>query len=185
MERASVAGRTDEDAFKVCAFGPWIFAAVFDGHGLDRAGAATVTVSGALKEAVFRCVRAELRRGEAPGAALRQGLRAAEDALLHEPRVDTVGLGSTALCTLVNVESARVYAINVGDSQLVVRSGGAVEATKQHRPADAAEAARIQAAGGTVTRGRVGSRMASLGVSRSIGDSAFNPDAACQDLNGY
>lgn len=57
---------------------------------------------------------------------------------------------------------------NVGDCRAVLcRGGKAVELTQEHTPAVPSEAARVEAAGGFVSRGRVNGI---LGVSRSFGD---------------
>lgn len=61
-----------------------------------------------------------------------------------------------------------VHVANVGDCRAVLcRGGNAVVITTDHTPSVPSEAARVEAAGGFVSRGRVNGI---LGVSRSFGD---------------
>lgn len=61
-----------------------------------------------------------------------------------------------------------LYVANVGDCRAVLcRAGKAVTLTKDHTPSVPGEAARVEAAGGFVSRGRVNGI---LGVTRSFGD---------------
>lgn len=61
-----------------------------------------------------------------------------------------------------------LHVANVGDCRAVLcRGGEAVVITTDHTPSVPSEAARVEAAGGFVSRGRVNGI---LGVSRSFGD---------------
>lgn len=61
-----------------------------------------------------------------------------------------------------------LHVANVGDCRAVLcRGGNAVVLTTDHTPSVPSEAARVEAAGGFVSRGRVNGI---LGVSRSFGD---------------
>lgn len=61
-----------------------------------------------------------------------------------------------------------LHVANVGDCRAVLcRAGEAVQLTVDHTPAVASEAARVETAGGFVSRGRVNGI---LGVTRSFGD---------------
>lgn len=61
-----------------------------------------------------------------------------------------------------------LHVANVGDCRAVLcRGGSAVAITQDHTPSVPSEAARVEAAGGFVSRGRVNGI---LGVSRSFGD---------------
>jgi len=74
--------------------------------------------------------------------------------------------GSTAV--LVCMLGDQVWCANCGDSRAVLcREGSALQLSADHKPTRPDEFARIQAAGGFVTGGRV---MGRLAVSRAIGD---------------
>jgi len=74
--------------------------------------------------------------------------------------------GSTAVCALVFPDC--IYIANCGDSRAVLCHGGIpVASTKDHKPTDPEEKARIEAAGGMVIGTRV---QGILAVSRSLGD---------------
>lgn len=78
--------------------------------------------------------------------------------------------GSTAIVCMVRRQAAKryVYTANVGDARAVLcHAGVAVRLSKDHKATDAAERARIEAAGGFVIRKRV---MGVLAVARSFGD---------------
>lgn len=77
--------------------------------------------------------------------------------------------GST--CVSVFVSASHVTFANLGDSRgIFVRDGRVLFATRDHKPADDDETARIYAAGGTVMNGRIDGALA---VSRSFGDYTF------------
>ncbi|CAM9323464.1 unnamed protein product, partial [Phaeothamnion confervicola] len=64
-----------------------------------------------------------------------------------------------------------LHVANVGDCRAVIcRGGAAVELTRDHKPTRADEAARVEAAGGYISRGRLNGV---LGVTRSFGDLQF------------
>jgi serine/threonine protein phosphatase PrpC len=64
----------------------------------------------------------------------------------------------------------KLVVANAGDSRAVLcRRGQAVEMSRDHKPMDEDERARIQKAGGFVQEGRVNG---SLALSRAIGDLA-------------
>ena len=73
-------------------------------------------------------------------------------------------------CTAVfaYISGSTLYVANAGDSRCVLGRGGkAVQMSFDHKPEDAPELARIEAAGGMVTEGRVNGN---LNLSRCIGD---------------
>jgi len=82
--------------------------------------------------------------------------------------------GSTACIALINNQGQKktLTVANVGDSRCLVigRDGNVKFTTIDHKPEDAAELARIYAAGGSVSFGRVDGDLA---MSRSIGDYAY------------
>ncbi|VDP88973.1 unnamed protein product [Echinostoma caproni] len=85
-----------------------------------------------------------------------------------EPGVDSGTTACVALVLPVN-GAVRLYVANAGDSRAVLcRGRAAVDLSVDHKPEDEDEKARIQAAGGTVTRdGRVNG---GLNLSRALGD---------------
>jgi len=80
--------------------------------------------------------------------------------------------GSTGVSCLIT-EHHFIFA-NTGDSRGVLMSGGKVKfSTIDQKPTDAKEVARVEAAGGTVTDGRVNGDLASA---RSFGDFRYKMD---------
>eukprot|EP00413_Alexandrium_margalefii_P000908 CAMPEP_0204514834 /NCGR_PEP_ID=MMETSP0661-20131031/2292_1 /ASSEMBLY_ACC=CAM_ASM_000606 /TAXON_ID=109239 /ORGANISM="Alexandrium margalefi, Strain AMGDE01CS-322" /LENGTH=367 /DNA_ID=CAMNT_0051520113 /DNA_START=75 /DNA_END=1178 /DNA_ORIENTATION=- len=83
-------------------------------------------------------------------------------------------VGCTAVCILMS--KTEVVCANAGDSRAVLcRNGQAVELSHDHKPNDAGERRRIEAAGGRVEEIPVGTRVhhrvnGNLNLSRSIGD---------------
>ena len=74
--------------------------------------------------------------------------------------------GST--CVVAVLRGDKLVVANAGDSRAVLcRQGQAVEMSRDHKPMDEDERARIQKAGGFVQEGRVNG---SLALSRAIGD---------------
>ncbi|GBF99156.1 phosphatase 2C-like [Raphidocelis subcapitata] len=182
-------GSEPEDAFLLSADtgalrGSQLFA-VFDGHG----GAATARHCArrlhallaerlAAKLALARPPAADVDALEAHAvaAALREAFVAADSELrcardgggsLAE------GSGSTAVVALVTARS--IWLAWAGDSRAVVVRGGAVEATDDHRPARADEAARIERAGGALLFNGGLRLMGVLAVTRAIGDHDLQP----------
>uniref|UniRef100_A0A7S0T394 protein-serine/threonine phosphatase n=1 Tax=Mantoniella antarctica TaxID=81844 RepID=A0A7S0T394_9CHLO len=71
-------------------------------------------------------------------------------------------------CVVAVVRGSTLVVANAGDSRAVLcRRGTAVEMSRDHKPTDEDERARIQKAGGFVQEGRVNG---SLALSRAIGD---------------
>ncbi len=77
--------------------------------------------------------------------------------------------GSTAITCFIT--PTHIVVGNCGDSRIVVASAGDVRfASEDHKPTNAPEKARIEAAGGTVSLGRVNGDLA---VSRALGDFVY------------
>jgi protein phosphatase 1G len=86
----------------------------------------------------------------------------------------TPSAGCTAVAALVR--GAELVVANAGDSRAVLsRRGVAVPLTRDHKPTDADEFARITRAGGFVADGRVNG---SLNLSRALGDMEYKTAAA-------
>lgn len=88
---------------------------------------------------------------------------------------DPDGCGCTAVVALhVHGDEPCLIVANAGDSRAVLsRQGVAVTLTKDHKPMQAREMARIRAAGGVVSCGRVDGN---LNLSRSLGDLFYKKD---------
>ena len=84
--------------------------------------------------------------------------------------------GATAVVAVVSRDGWVVVA-NAGDSRAVLcrANGRAVDLSVDHKPTDAGERARIEAAGGTVTHGRVAGN---LNLSRAVGDLLYKRNLA-------
>ena len=77
--------------------------------------------------------------------------------------------GCTAIMALIT--SKHIIVANVGDSRSVLSSGGeTVAMSHDHKPDNAEETRRVEAAGGTVWQGRIDGQLA---VSRAFGDFRF------------
>eukprot|EP00611_Tribonema_gayanum_P023927 TRINITY_DN5136_c0_g2_i2.p1 TRINITY_DN5136_c0_g2~~TRINITY_DN5136_c0_g2_i2.p1 ORF type:complete len:275 (-),score=68.31 TRINITY_DN5136_c0_g2_i2:471-1295(-) len=99
----------------------------------------------------------------------------AEDQLRRQSLTKVKFSGATAAMALVlrrrDDACVRVYAANVGDCRAVLcRNGTALDLTHDHTLAHEAEKARVEAAGGTISRDRLNGV---LQVSRSFGDIEF------------
>ncbi len=137
--------------------------AVFDGHGGPEAAVFCTERLGPVLAACCPTLGAlDLRNSVDSEAAKRalvqcfarldsQFLESATDALLPQP----VLAGTTALVVLVHEHTLAVA--NLGDSRAVLSRGGGqcVALSVDHKPNDAAERARIVAAGGWITESKV------------------------------
>lgn len=87
-------------------------------------------------------------------------------------RVDAQQSGTTAIFGVLNKQNYQFTAVNTGDSRLLVRRADQVVfVTKDHKPNDPEEKARILANGGRVSGGyAVNKQGGGLALSRSLGD---------------
>ncbi|CAM9871826.1 unnamed protein product, partial [Chrysoparadoxa australica] len=77
-------------------------------------------------------------------------------------------------------DAVELYTANVGDCRAIIcRAGVAVELSQDHKPTREDEQARIEAAGGYISRGRLNGL---LGVTRAFGDITFKPEIAVTKL---
>jgi len=90
------------------------------------------------------------------------------------------GVGSTACVAVVDVVRGQVVVANAGDSRAILSRGGkAVALTKDHKPEDAPERARIVHAGGHVSKCGPCHRVdGCLNLSRALGDFRFKANTA-------
>lgn len=140
---------------------------VFDGHaGKLAAIHAAANVSRILS------LQASFEKGtenhEALAEALRETYADLDDDLLELPQIqegkDTSGCTAITVC----ITPTHFVVANAGDSRLILCSGGQVTfASRDHKPDDAIETARIVRAGGMVFAKRVNGDLA---VSRALGD---------------
>ncbi|XP_078443764.1 putative protein phosphatase 2C 2 [Wolffia australiana] len=153
---------------------PFAFYGVFDGHG--GADAAEYVKKNALRiffeDAEFpRSTEADEEFLDHVTSSIRRAFLLADDALADDCSVCSSS-GTTALTALV-LGRALVVA-NAGDCRAVLcRDGEAVELSSDHRPTDAAERCRLEAAGGTVDD--AGYLNGVLSLSRALGDWDLKP----------
>jgi serine/threonine protein phosphatase PrpC len=177
-----------EDAYTVENGGH--FAAVYDGHG----GA---DVSGKLRDSVHRFYTEMLLKqhieehqrmlGQSPSVpsiqshitAIRGALNRVEREVMN---IDDLEFqGSTAVVVLVHQDEngdRTLVSANVGDSRAVLcRDGKAIDLTKDHKPSEEKEKARINAMGEEVQWDPYGQlyRVRDLSLSRAIGDRFAKP----------
>mmetsp|Transcript_19780 Transcript_19780/g.36913 ORF Transcript_19780/g.36913 Transcript_19780/m.36913 type:complete len:508 (-) Transcript_19780:1631-3154(-) len=182
---------TMEDAYTVANGGH--FSAVFDGHG----GA---SVSGMLRDRVHalytealpkrhleeneKMGRSGSRMSSLPSiqthiSAIRSALNRVERDVL---KIDDLEYqGSTAVVVIVHEDDygeRTLVTANIGDSRAVLcRGGKAVELTKDHKPDDEREKARIKSMGADIQWDPYGQlyRVNDLSLSRAVGDRFAKP----------
>eukprot|EP01061_Rhynchopus_euleeides_P025473 TRINITY_DN4120_c0_g1_i1.p2 TRINITY_DN4120_c0_g1~~TRINITY_DN4120_c0_g1_i1.p2 ORF type:complete len:304 (+),score=61.64 TRINITY_DN4120_c0_g1_i1:120-1031(+) len=144
-----------------CDAGPCSFFGVYDGH----CGQATAKYTGDnLHKQLALCD--EFKNSQWPEAMKKAFLTV--DDMLQRDGCDSSGC--TAVTCLLTPEG-KIVVGNAGDSRCVLcRAGKAVPLSFDHKPTNEEEIRRIQAAGGTVSGGRV---QGNLALSRAIGDFEF------------
>lgn len=179
---------TMEDAYTIANGGH--FAAVYDGHGGDA-------VSGMLRDRLHNLYTKALPQRHydekqrlhdvslsVPSirthtTALRGALKRVEREVLRQD--DLEFQGSTAVVVIVHVDEEgqrSLLSANVGDSRAVLSRGGkAVDLTRDHKPSDEREKARIRSMGEDVEWDPYGElyRVKDLSLSRAIGDRFAKP----------
>lgn len=179
----------------LCDDARFFFAAVYDGHG----GRTAVDF---VQSQLHANVRSELKasRGTDPAGAI---VRAVDRTELTLRTAGAYSSGTTAAMVLIErmdlatppgttgpgpmpepVKPAyQATVANVGDSHvfLLPRASGAnlLMLTENHSPSNPAEVARVEAAGGSVVKGRLGGY---LSVLRALGDHTFKADARGRGL---
>jgi protein phosphatase 2C family protein 2/3 len=143
--------------------------AIFDGHGSDTASA---HASRHLHEILFQTD--EFKSGDYPRAIIAAFAR--EDQLLERKSTEDPRTGCTA--TAAVIANGFLFVGNAGDSRAVLgcEEAGAVKAyrlSRDHKPDDPDEKARIEEAGGVVARGRVQGIHSAINMSRALGDMEF------------
>lgn len=139
------------------------FFAVFDGHGGNKVGEYAAKH---LHEFIIN--RNEYREGNIV-EAMRKGFLELDQIMLTDKEVVEELSGSTAV--IVIIKGDKLYCANVGDSRAVGSiSGRDIALSRDHKPMDPNEFARIVHAGGFVSEYRVNG---SLALSRALGDYKF------------
>lgn len=153
---------------------------VFDGHGGDGV---VNTIIGYLNEHinVFNPIFEYILRNEDSTAIndLAKTAFATIETHLEDIRNSRQGQemirrsGSCAMIGIQNLANGKTYFMHLGDSRAVWKtSDGNIRGTKDHKPNNPDEVARITAAGGFVAMGRVSGVLA---VSRAFGDFDLKP----------
>ena len=165
---------TMEDAFFIENNADHAFFGLFDGHG-GRA------VADYLAQNLYQNILQDGNFKADPVAAIRDGCLATDQKLKNISGLKYITVGSTAVMALI--KSGKISIGNVGDSRAVLASNGIAQAlSTDHKPNIPSEAARIEAAGGSVYQRKINnqddawrvynaSRSAGgLAVSRAFGD---------------
>lgn len=142
---------------------------IFDGHASD---AYSAHASNNTHKFIFESE--SYSKGDYSRAIL-EGLKKEDDELFEKFHRVELG-GSTATVSLI--VGNKLYLGNLGDSSsvLAVHENGMLRAyriSKDHKPNDPSEKARIEAAGGQVIGDRVMGPMSAINMSRAIGDFTF------------
>jgi len=167
------------------------FVGVFDGHGGSN-------VSHFLATKLYKYLEEQVKRKKELDeitedhnlslsslvSAIRAAFGTVESQVLRVP--DMMYQGSTAVTVTIHEErdgSRTLLSANVGDSRAVLcRGGGALDLTRDHKPNDERERARIQAIGGEIEWDNIGKvhRVKNLSLSRAIGDSFAKPPVSSE-----
>ncbi len=151
------------------ALGNILVCGVCDGHGGSQ-------VSDWLKDNLGPCVVQSLRRGESLVKAFENAQKLLETQL---SKFVTLNIGSTCCIAVIFPKHNIYYIANSGDSRAVIVDTqntitGSRRVTQDHKPDDAVEKARIEAARGFVTETMGVARInGQLSVSRGFGDGSL------------
>lgn len=166
------------------------FVAVFDGHGGSEVSATLRDELFDLYSKVlpikhweerddFNATKTRIPSISSHVAALRRALEQVEEGIVKQD--DLIYQGSTAVAVVLHVGedgTRTLLSANVGDSRAVLsRKGSAVDLTRDHKPNDEREKARIRALGEEIEWDPYGElyRVRDLSLSRAIGDRFAKP----------
>eukprot|EP00026_Physarum_polycephalum_P010656 Phypoly_transcript_10825.p1 GENE.Phypoly_transcript_10825~~Phypoly_transcript_10825.p1 ORF type:complete len:330 (+),score=54.17 Phypoly_transcript_10825:147-1136(+) len=143
--------------------------AIFDGHASD---AYSAHASNNTHKFIFESE--SFQKGDYTSAIL-EGLKKEDDELFDKFHKVELGGSTATVCLIVG---NKLYLGNLGDSSsvLAVNEGGVLKGyriSKDHKPDDPQEKARIEAAGGHVVGDRVVGPSSAINMSRAIGDFTF------------
>jgi len=146
---------------------------IFDGHN----GADTSMWAG---KHIGHYFQVSLASKSDPGAALIEAFKDTNESL----RKNNITGGTTALVVVVMED--KIFVANAGDCRMVAwKDGGVQRITRDHKPDDEIEKARIEEHGGEVTSTELpnGTKMyrvnGILGVARAMGDFSLEPHITC------
>eukprot|EP01113_Clastostelium_recurvatum_P038221 TRINITY_DN568_c0_g2_i3.p1 TRINITY_DN568_c0_g2~~TRINITY_DN568_c0_g2_i3.p1 ORF type:complete len:358 (-),score=98.65 TRINITY_DN568_c0_g2_i3:269-1279(-) len=152
--------------------GPAFFA-VFDGHGSDY-------YSAHASSNVYKMILDQAKLADG-GKEIDDAIRSAfeeEDKITLQALKEEKGKSGGSTATVAVIAGDELHVGNVGDSTAVLgveRDGKlhAVRVSRDHKPEDPEERARIEKAGGLVMQGRVYGDESAINMSRALGDHEF------------
>jgi serine/threonine protein phosphatase PrpC len=168
---------TMEDEKMIVEKGGWKLYGVFDGHGGSKI---SLVLKETLPNHLLKYLDATLKKN--PHATrhdiaetIKKGFIDLDKQLFDHFGALGDHVGSTAVVLIHNIKSKTVFLVNLGDSRAIVisQTGKLLLETKDHKPENPKESARIRKAGGFVKRNRVNGRLA---LSRAFGDFYFKRD---------
>lgn len=149
------------------------FFAVYDGHGGDE-------VSQAVKENFHKFFKKGLKKKKTVKTAYKYAHMKMDEYIEDECEERPGSTSASAYIADVVKDDGKkqkmLFCANAGDSRIVhERNGLVTRMTKDHKPSDRKEKARIEALGGEVVKRRTVYRVEGLAVSRSFGDMRARP----------
>ena len=134
------------------------FSSVFDGHGGKKC-------SLFLKRNLYRYFQRSIEKNSRIKLGLINAYKLANKNFLNTKEES----GSTCNTLIINKKNSKFYVANVGDSRAIAcyKNGTVKEITKDHKPTDPKEKAKIESKGGFVEDKRVDGILA---MSRAMGD---------------
>ncbi|MFA5075307.1 MAG: PP2C family protein-serine/threonine phosphatase [Candidatus Babeliales bacterium] len=158
--------RTMEDEHDVRLAQDHVFFSVFDGHGGKQ-------VADYLKNNLYNNLISDQNFSTNIPAAIRFSFDKTDRDIVKEG----IGARCGSTATTALIKNNKIYIANVGDSRTVLcdRNGNVLFESKDHKPNDPAEKARIEAAGGSVEEcvGNISRVNRYLSVARAFGDSCM------------
>ena len=134
------------------------FSSVFDGHGGKKC-------SLFLKRNLYRYFQRSIEKNSRIKMGLINAYKLASNNFLNL----NTDSGSTCNTLIINKKSSKFYVANVGDSRAIAcyKNGSVKEISKDHKPTDPIEKAKVESRGGFVKDKRVDGVLA---MSRAFGD---------------
>uniref|UniRef100_A0A7S4I284 PPM-type phosphatase domain-containing protein n=1 Tax=Vannella robusta TaxID=1487602 RepID=A0A7S4I284_9EUKA len=149
------------------------YAGLYDGHG----GTVSSEVTSSVLHSIFIDRLNHLTTTECDPDAIVPLFHTSFNILQEEMVKHSVGDGTAA--NVVFLTKTMIFCANAGDSRtILIRNGGAIPLSVDHKPEDPSERKRIEAANGFVSESkRVGGVLA---LSRAIGDCDLQPAITCE-----
>ncbi|KAL6058644.1 Protein phosphatase 2C 2 [Balamuthia mandrillaris] len=134
---------------------------VYDGHAGEEA-------ADFVAQHLHKQIDAHLAQNSDMEAAITAAFLVVDEDFMDEAESMMWYSGTVVVCAFLDTQKQEVLVANLGDSRCVLsRNGEAVAMSRDHKPTDPTEMERIEAAGCTVTEGRINGTHA---MSRAIGD---------------